>query len=98
MTEIRHMRPRTDVGEGSRGGKIIGHTASNKPIYEDHNHTGHKDFSSGEHREAVKVHEKAWKEIGKEFKSKGIPADRVSKLRDHSKGMEHHAAEASKKC
>jgi len=25
-------------GEGSRGGKIIGHTASGKPIYEDHSH------------------------------------------------------------
>lgn len=32
--EIRFMRPRQDTnGEGSRGGHIVGHTTSGKPIY-----------------------------------------------------------------
>lgn len=43
-------------GEGSRGGKIIGHTKSGKPIYESANHESHKDFTSDEHREADKMH------------------------------------------
>jgi hypothetical protein len=42
--------------EGSRGGHIIGHTKSGKPIYETANHPGHKDFTSSEHYEAAKIH------------------------------------------
>ena len=33
-------------GEGSRGGKIIGHTKSGKAIYDHFDHPGHKDFTS----------------------------------------------------
>lgn len=37
-------------GEGSRGGKVIGHTKSGKPIYEDGNFKkDYKDFTSEEH-------------------------------------------------
>lgn len=39
-------------GEGSRGGKVIGHTRSGKPIYENHNHPSHKDFSEEDHHDA----------------------------------------------
>ena len=41
---IDSMLGRDDIekgkGEGSRGGKVIRHTKSGKPIYEDHNHSG----------------------------------------------------------
>lgn len=39
-------------GEGSRGGKVIGHTKSGKPIYDDSNHPSHKTFSNTDHKEA----------------------------------------------
>ena len=44
-------------GEGSKGGKIIGHTKSGKPIYDSANHAEHKDFTSDDHKDAVKTHE-----------------------------------------
>jgi hypothetical protein len=46
-------------GAGSRGGKVIGHTKSGKPIYEDKNasHTHYKDFSLQDHKDAYKLHD-----------------------------------------
>ena len=43
-------------GEGSRGGRIIGRTSGGKPIYENHNHPGHGNFSAGEHSKAEQIH------------------------------------------
>jgi hypothetical protein len=42
-------------GEGSKGGKVIGHTKSGKPIYAGKmaNHKHYENFSSKEHHEAV---------------------------------------------
>lgn len=40
-------------GEGSRGGKVIGHTKSGKPIYDSFEHEGHKDFTTEDHRDAA---------------------------------------------
>jgi hypothetical protein len=44
-------------GEGSRGGKIIGHTKSGKPIYAGA-HESHKSFSKQDHLDAVSVNYK----------------------------------------
>ena len=46
-----------DGGEGSRGGKVIGHTSSGKPIYSDHGHQAHASFSFDDHREAAMAHD-----------------------------------------
>lgn len=43
-------------GEGSRGGHIIGHTHTGKPIYNSFEHEGHKDFNSNDHQGAAKFH------------------------------------------
>lgn len=43
-------------GEGSRGGKVIGHTRSGKPIYNSFNHPAHKDFTHADHRDAAWAH------------------------------------------
>lgn len=43
-------------GEGSRGGKIISHTKSGKPIYDTANHSSHKDFTSADHSDAQEAH------------------------------------------
>lgn len=45
-------------GEGSRGGKIIGHTSSGKAIYANASHASHKAFTSQDHAEASKYHAK----------------------------------------
>ena len=43
-------------GEGSKGGKVIGHTKSGKPIYENAKHASHREFTSSEHKEAIDFH------------------------------------------
>lgn len=43
-------------GEGSKGGKIIGHTKSGKPIYDSHGHAAHAGFAKPDHRDAAKMH------------------------------------------
>ena len=45
-------------GEGSKGGKVIGHTISGKPIYENANHASHKDFTAVDHGNAAFHHQK----------------------------------------
>lgn len=44
-------------GEGSRGGHVIAHTDSGKPIYEDHNHPSHHEFTKEDHRNAADAHD-----------------------------------------
>lgn len=44
------------AGVGSRGGKVIGHTASGKPIYDSASHQAHKNFTAPEHHEASNAH------------------------------------------
>lgn len=45
-------------GEGSKGGKILGHTKSGKPVYANTHahHASYKDFSSADHAEAAHLH------------------------------------------
>jgi hypothetical protein len=45
-------------GEGSRGGKVIGHTSSGKPIYAHKDAHEYKDFTASEHQEAANLHNK----------------------------------------
>ena len=45
-------------GEGSRGGKIIGHTSSGKPIYDQATHPAHAGFGYAEHTEAAQAHDR----------------------------------------
>lgn len=51
-------------GEGSRGGKIIGHTSSGKPIYDSHGHDAHVGFSAQDHKDAHAAHWDAIKQKG----------------------------------
>jgi hypothetical protein len=44
------------TGEGSRGGKIVGHTKSGKPIYDSEGHERHKDFDPTEKQEVQNLH------------------------------------------
>lgn len=67
-------------GEGSRGGKIIGHTKSGKPIYNTANHLKHKDFSKEDHMEAAGIHHK---------KSTASDADGSTQA-EHKRHLEAH--------
>jgi hypothetical protein len=44
-----------EKAEGSKGGKVIGHTRTGKPIYENHNHPSHESFTKQEHHDAAEV-------------------------------------------
>jgi hypothetical protein len=46
------------IGEGSRGGSVIGHTKSGKPVYDKFSHADHKDFDRNDHLDAMFIHEK----------------------------------------
>lgn len=46
------------AGEGLRGGKVIGHTRSSKPIYANKGSDYYKDFSKDDHHDAAAVHYK----------------------------------------
>lgn len=41
-----------------KGGKVIGHTKSGKPIYEAHRHSSHKEFNREDHKDASLLHAK----------------------------------------
>lgn len=45
-------------GEGSKGGKVIGHTKSGKAIYERPDHTSHEKFNTFDHEDAYNLHRK----------------------------------------
>ena len=45
-------------GEGSRGGNVIGHTSSGKPIYARPDHSSHEQFTHKDHGDAEDLHEK----------------------------------------
>jgi hypothetical protein len=44
-------------GEGSKGGKVVGHTKSGKPIYANANHASHKEFTHEDHKDAYHLHD-----------------------------------------
>lgn len=43
-------------GEGSRGGKVIGHTKSGKPIYANKDYDKYSDFNEHDHNDASEIH------------------------------------------
>lgn len=84
-------------GEGSRGGNIIGHTSSGKPIYETGNR-GKKaeDFTSEDHREAHKLHNREVDKLLEHHRGPTVSKDvakKMERLRQHS---QHHLKESKK--
>lgn len=83
-------------GEGSRGGKIIGHTKSGKPVYDSASHEGHKDFTKEDHHDAANHQDKlSTREYRKFNKTRGNDEpkyiDKDSKgYRDAKAKYEHH--------
>lgn len=73
-------------GEGSRGGRVIGHTASGKPIYDKFSHLGHKDFSKQDHADAANIHKEKF--LDAKIKNK------VKKESLHRSGYNEHLKES----
>lgn len=90
-----------EKAEGDKGGKIIGHTKSGKPIYA-HNgfNVKHKDFTPSEHREAVTSNMKVAGDLRTKAKSGFNIATKRQMLDQadtHTKFAEEHIKEAHKK-
>lgn len=79
-------------GEGSRGGKVIGHTDSGKPIYDKHSNVAHIDFDSYDHSDARDIHVNKMQELDKKKDSEGYLNDQNDKKNydNHWKEMAHH--------
>lgn len=88
--EQRTVMMRHDAGEGSRGGKIIGHTKSGKPIYMNHSHSSHTSFTEHEHRQAAALHDREGRVSLAED-----PSNENKKTAKHWKAEEHHKKEAN---
>lgn len=71
-------------GEGSKGGHVIGHTKSGKPIYANSLHTS-KDFTHEDHSDAMSAHMKEAKEHGEMGERHQTRADRMSSGKDRHK-------------
>lgn len=52
VTDIQKSK----TGEGSKGGKVIGHTSSGKAIYSKADHTTHTKFTKEDHEDAADLH------------------------------------------
>lgn len=81
-------------GEGSKGGKIIGHTKLGRPIYDSHSHEKHQGFSQKEHQDAAHAHMSHIKNLEEQDKAKHPtmqhkPGKVVSK--ETHKEIAHHA-------
>lgn len=55
-----------EKAEGSKGGKVIGHTKSGKPIYATQNARHEKSFTSADHKDAAYAHLDLSTKLGKE--------------------------------
>lgn len=71
MKKLKKGWKQTDLiqkgGEGSKGGKIIGHTKSGKPIYGTAFHSGHQDFTYYDHKDAALLHRRLGKVHDKKY-------------------------------
>lgn len=63
MSKLRNLVDKllkSASGEGSRGGTIIGHTRTGKPIYQNSQHESHSAFASHDHLDAMNHHYELW--------------------------------------
>lgn len=94
-TRLRLAREARMDAEGSRGGKVIGHTSSGKPIYAEKienttaDHQEHSHWSAKDHYEAMKLHEKHEKEHKE--------AGRNSQAKKHASAADFHGEAFAKK-
>lgn len=64
---LNKILKKASEGEGSKGGNIVGHTSTGKPIYGNSQHEGHSTFNSREHRDALNTHHEIWSKTNKKI-------------------------------
>lgn len=76
-------------GEGSRGGKVIGHTKSGKPIYQNsHYESSQKGFTANDHKDALDLHKKEKRRLVSEGK--------YGDAENHDDAIKHHKMQVEK--
>lgn len=82
------------AGEGSRGGHVIGHTKSGKPIYDSAKHPDHSSFTKQDHQDAIDAHKNILATtkndiVGQERKKEWVRGSDSKTVfsHDHSKGQ-----------
>ena len=82
----------TKGGEGSRGGKIIGHTSSGKPVYASSGGkpSGHTGFTAKDHAEAAEHHRDSAEQL-RRMASGGSARSAISRRRELRERAKHHA-------
>ena len=90
-----------EEGEGSRGGKIVGHTSGGKPIYSSAGNRNHKGFTKKEHNEAYHVHSRIRSNLNEErhetANSDGtVSKQQIKKRAQLQKQIEHHHNQAQR--
>ena len=91
-------------GEGSKGGKVIGHTKSGKPIYDTANHSEYQKFTSKDHIDAARLKDKLLtkRHFGDKLKEAGgvmyLPTEeeRVAAMKDKKEHVYSHLNAAEK--
>lgn len=85
-----------EKAEGSRGGKVIGHTKSGKAIYDKSNHSGHDNFTLSDHQDAYSAHDKEFSKIKSEHSNtkledlKFFPKAKLEAAKNHKEQMGNH--------
>lgn len=77
-------------GEGSKGGKVIGHTRSGKPIYENGSHSNYANFHEDDHHESSYKHS-SLAESARVEKNSHETLNRIAQERGDKEGAKHHA-------
>lgn len=97
--EIRSRQELMKGGEGSRGGKIIGHTKSGKPIYNSFDHQGYKNFTVDEHIDAGSKHRDLANNVIQKYMD-SMPSERtwsqIEEKFSKDKDWQHHDSQSKK--
>lgn len=89
-----NVRPLMKGGEGSRGGNIIGHTRSGKPVYGDKRPGDYTNFTPDDHKDASNMHSDAQNKASSAFMFDGAKENHGPTHAAHAK---EHARMGAKK-
>lgn len=83
-------------GEGSKGGKVIGHTKSGKPIYESHHSPSeaYGKFDKKDHLDAVKHHDDRTQVDHSDYKNEKDEKKVNKEIKKHKQSRDWHQGEA----
>ena len=83
------------AGEGSRGGTVIGHTASGKAIYRKSSHESHKTFSPEDHKQAANLHQDIYDRAQKKIVDKRATDSKFKPDQKVYDFLQHHHRQAA---